>query len=82
MSERMTAISLPGVWNAGVADWGRKSVPEMIALLRSHAATMRATADAILAAGDDDFRVETYVGPHAQRDRTILQVGINPGAHR
>ena len=75
MSERMTAIDLPGVWDSGVADYGLKTVPEMLALLRSRAKHMKETAEAILTAKDTDFTVQTYVGAHVQRNRKVLQVG-------
>lgn len=72
----MTAIYLPGANGAGYADYGRQSVPDMILLIRNHAIVMRQQADAILAAKDADFRVESYLGVHVQRDRVILQEGI------
>ena len=78
MSERMTAIDLPGTWGGGIADYGRKTVPEMIALLRSHATANRTQAEAILAANDEDFRVQTYIGERVRRDRIILQEGKKP----
>ena len=78
MSERMTAINLPGTWGAGIADHGRKTVPEMLVLVREYAESMRVTADAILSATDADFRVESYVGPYARRNLEILQQGKKP----
>lgn len=78
MSERMTAIFLPGEYGSGLADRGRKTVPEMIATLRAYAAQQKAAYEAILAASDDDFRVETYVGVHVQRERVIWQKGRAP----
>jgi hypothetical protein len=75
MSERMTSIKLPGVWGAGWAEYGRKEPSEMIAAIRRHAQHEIAWAEKVLAADDADFRVDTYLGPHAQRNREILQEG-------
>lgn len=73
MPERLTEIRLRR--DAGLADWGRKTVPEMIIQYRQFAERQKASAEAILSASDDDFRVETYLGPNAQRQREILQEG-------
>lgn len=74
--KRMTSIGLPGLENGdGLADWDLKTPEEMIAMLRNYAARNKATAEAILAAADEDFRVETYTGVYVQRNRTILQKG-------
>lgn len=78
MSDRMTDIALPGMWGAGWAEYGRKTVPEMVAEIRRFAADQKAAAEAILAASDDDFRVVTYVGVHARRKSEILQEGKCP----
>lgn len=75
MSERMTSIVLPGVHGSGYADWGRKTPKEMIDRLRRIATEDKQTAEKILAAKDDDFLVETYLGVHARRKREILQKG-------
>ena len=78
MSERLTSIDLPGVFNSGLADWGRKTPAEMIAMLREKAADDKATAEAILAAPDEYFHVQTYVGVHVRKDRTVLRQGRKP----
>ena len=75
MTERMTGIMLPGVPGAGIQDYGRKTVPEMVAQLRDHARRKKAIADAILAAADEDFFVSTYLGSIVERDRTVIQQG-------
>ncbi|MCJ8053826.1 hypothetical protein GB928_018375 [Shinella curvata] len=72
MAERMTSIRLPGSKHVGLADWGRKSREEMIKMIRDHAADQRSMADAILAASDDDFLVETYTGVHVHRNREVI----------
>lgn len=69
MSERMTAVSLPGHFGVGIADWGTHEPVKMIEELREYARHQLAEAQAVLAAADADFIVETYRGPHAQRDR-------------
>lgn len=75
MSERMTSIDLPGVSNSGYADWDRKSVPEMLQIIRARAVEMRRVADAIMGAADADFHVETYRGVYVRRERKVLQEG-------
>ena len=78
MSERMTGIHLPGLFGSGLADYGRKSVPEMIAQLRAKAAHDKEQAEAILAADDDAFHVSTYVGVFVEKKREVLQQGRPP----
>lgn len=65
----MTAVHLPGVKDASIADWGDHDPTEMIRRLRQKAAQDRITADAIYNAHDHDFIVETYRGPIAQTGR-------------
>ena len=65
----MTSIYLPGLkYDIGLAEWGRKTHAEMLAIYRAHAARQRAEADRILAAADEDFVVETYLGQNVQRN--------------
>jgi|SRR5579859_6148367 len=73
MSERLTSINLPG--GAGYADYGRKTIAEMIALARRHATLAKQEAEEILAAKDSDFHICTYQGVHVQRNRIVLQEG-------
>ena len=75
MSERLTAIMLPGIAGSGLVEWGRKTVPDMIAIYRALAKRQKEKAEAILAAADSDFYVDTYLGPYAMRNREILQYG-------
>jgi hypothetical protein len=76
MTDRMTAVHLPGLpLGSGFANYGRRLPAEMIEDLRRIAREHKAHAEAILAAADADFYVETYVGVHKQRDREVLQVG-------
>lgn len=73
MSDRITTISLPGT--GGWMEYGRRTPEEMIAACRSHARQELAEAQAVLAAGDEDFRITTAVGVHVQRNREVLQEG-------
>ena len=74
MSDRLTAIYLPSLRRgAGRAEYGRLTVSEMIAIIRRSAELQKAEAEAILAADDADFQVETYVGVHAQRQLEVIQ---------
>ena len=75
MSDVLTGISLPNAPFGGLADWGRKSVPEMIAYYRRYAERLKQEAEAVLNAADSDFYVSTYRGVHVQRDRIVLQEG-------
>lgn len=77
MSERMTGIQLRGNKAAGpgLAEWGRKTPAEMIARYRSYAQHQLEEAQAILAAADEDFHIDTYRGVNVQRDREVIQEG-------
>lgn len=79
MAERMTSIRLPGLrGGTGIADWGRKTPKEMIEMIRCKAEEDLKNSQAILAAEDSDFNIETYVGVHVQRSREVIQQG-KPG---
>ncbi len=41
-------------------------------MIRAHAADQKSMADAILAASDDEFLVETYTGVHVHRNREVI----------
>ena len=71
MSERMTAVRLPG--GGSLADRGRRTPTEMIQQIREYAKHEKAKAEAILAADDKDFHVVTYVGVYVHRNPEILQ---------
>lgn len=76
MSERITSISVPGLSHgSGLAEWGRVSVPDMIKAIRDYSARLRTQADAIDACKDEDFIIETYIGPYAMKNREVLQAG-------
>jgi hypothetical protein len=76
MADRMTSIHLPGLASgSGLADWGRQDAATMIAQIRRYALQQKEWAEAILAAADEDFMVNTYVGVHVQRNREIIQKG-------
>jgi hypothetical protein len=77
----MMTICLPGVFGSGIADWGKKTVPEMIAMLRKYAEHEKGVAEAILAASDEQFLVETYIGVHVMRNKVVLQVSALKTAH-
>lgn len=78
MSERMTSINLPGLFGGGIAEWGLKTPAEMLAMIRNYATDQKRMAEEILSAGDGDFRIETYKGPHARIDLRIIQNGRQP----
>jgi hypothetical protein len=82
VSDRMTSVCLPGIFGSGIADWGKKTVPEMIAMLRKYAEHERAVAEAILAASDDQFLVETYTGVYVMRNKVVLQASALKTADR
>jgi len=72
MTERMTGVHFPGVtgWPLnGFQDRGRQNRAEMISEFRRMAAIAKQQAEAILAASDEDFVVETYLGSVVTRNR-------------
>lgn len=74
----MTSVRLPGVRGSGIADWGRRTPDEMIAQLRAYARNQKAVAEAILAAADCQFEVETHIGVMVRRKVEILQEARDP----
>lgn len=78
MSERLTSARIPlenkvrGPFSSSIADYGRKTRPEMITQLREYAAGLRRMADAIDATPDEEIIVETYRGVHVHRDLEIV----------
>lgn len=74
MSSLLTRITLPKqkVWT-GLLDWGCLTPEDMIRQARSYAAHLRAQADAIDSAADEDFRVVVVKGAHVQRHQRTLQ---------
>lgn len=75
MSDKFTAIALRGAGDGGWAEWGDKTVPEMIAIFREYHKHRLEVAQRILAAADDEFYIHSYVGMHVQRNRKVLQEG-------
>jgi hypothetical protein len=72
----MTSIHLPSVdslpGSTGLADWDRRTRAEMIRQYRAHAARMKQEADAVLAARDSEFIVETYLGTIVRKNVEIV----------
>lgn len=64
----MTGIHLPSL-GGGYQEYGRQTREHMIARYRRNAQIAKEEAERILAASDDEFVVETYLGPFAQRQR-------------
>lgn len=77
MSERMTGIRLRNskAAGSGLAERGRKTPAHMVDRYRQYANSLIAEGQAILAAADADFHVETYTGVHVNRNREVLQEG-------
>lgn len=76
MGERMTSIRLPGLpMGTGFQDYGLKSVEDMIKIIQDKARYDLENAQKILAAKDEDFLVETYIGPYARKNLEVLQSG-------
>jgi hypothetical protein len=71
----MTSAHLPGVFGSGWADYGKLTPAEIIEKAREHARHMHKLATAVLAAADEDFCVETYVGVWARKKREVIQAG-------
>lgn len=68
MSDRMTGIHLPSL-GGGWQEYGRQTREHMIARYRRQAQIAKEEAERILAASDDEFVVETYLGKYAMRNR-------------
>lgn len=78
MSERHTSIYLPGgngEVSSGLAHPGLCTPEEMIKKIRDYAQYQYEWARDVLTASDRDFRVETYMGRHVQRNKKVLQEG-------
>lgn len=75
MSDRMTSITLPFSGITGIAEWGRKTPDVMIGILRDYAKCQLKEAQEILAASDNDFKIETYLGAYVRKNREVLQIG-------
>jgi len=71
MTERFTDCSAPGT-TAGVADYGRKTRPEMIAQYRAFFEHQRDEAERALAVPDEDLVVTTYLGSFVRKNRQVV----------
>ena len=72
--EIMTRITLPHAPSRpGLLEWGRKTPEDMITIMRKHAHHLRAEADAITNALDEEFQVDVVLGPTSLRHRETLQ---------
>lgn len=74
VTELFTFINLPGCATSW-AERGHKTVEEMVAILRNHAAAEIKDAQEILTASSGDFHVQTARGLHVMHDRKVLQEG-------
>jgi hypothetical protein len=73
MSERMTSVHLPSLGHgSGLAHYGRQEPQVMIRRMRRNAEIAKEDAERILAAADEDFVVETYLGVHVQKKREVI----------
>lgn len=79
MSATMTNISLPHQrhWS-GLQDWGVLTAEQMIEFARDYAAHLRAQADAIDAAADEDFEVKVVKGRIVQHFVRFVQEAKKP----
>jgi hypothetical protein len=76
MTDTFTKITVPGQHKfTGIMDHGRQTTEDMIKMARAYAAHMRACADAIDAAADDNFKVEIVRGSVVQTLVKVLQEG-------
>lgn len=72
-SERYTCIELPGVSGSAIAEYGEKDAGHMITFLRRHAEYQAKVWQAVLAADDKDFQIESYTGYHVRKKRKTIQ---------
>ncbi|WP_269939046.1 hypothetical protein [Arthrobacter sp. HY1533] len=70
MSDRMTEAHAAGGY--GIATYGRKTRPEMIAKYRAHYEFQLRKATEALAKTDDEIVVSTYVGPWARTNEKVV----------
>lgn len=70
MSERFTSASAPRI--GGIAEYGRKSKPEMVTAFRRYYAQQADEARRALALTDDEIVVETYIGSYVQRNKEVV----------
>ncbi len=76
MTEKLTRITLPGSDpHVGLMDWGELSAENMIGQFRRHAAHLRAQAEIIEAATDEDFAVDVVRGAIVSRHIRTIQAG-------
>jgi hypothetical protein len=75
MSDLLTTIRLPGARDSGLADWGRKTVPEMIAQYRAYHQARLETEMLALDALDEDYRVTIVRGSVINKHVETLQEG-------
>lgn len=79
MSEKMTLIDLRdrSVWS-GIGEWGECSAAKMIERARGYAQHLRAQADLIDAAADEDFHIRIVRGRIVQHPVRTVQEGRVP----
>jgi hypothetical protein len=71
----LTTIHLPtSKYGSGLAEWGELSAAGMIEHIRAKAARLRAEADAIDAAADEDFQIDVVRGSVVQRHVRTVQL--------
>ena len=69
MSDRMTSIKLRTGYEAGWAEWGRKTHADMVRIYKDRARREMESCMKILSAKDSDFIVETYIGVYVQHKK-------------
>jgi hypothetical protein len=74
MSDRMTSARVADApfGTLAIGEWGRRTRPEMIAKLRESAQRQKESAERVLSATDEEIIVETYLGPHSQRNLQVV----------
>jgi len=71
----LTTIHLPtSKFGSGLAEWGELSAAGMIEHIRHRAKMLRAEADAIDAAADEDFQIDVVRGSVIQRHVRTVQL--------
>lgn len=76
MSRKLTEIMLPGAKpSVGLGEWDEQTAETMVAKLRAYAVHLRAQAEAVEAAADDDFKIHVISGSIARRHVRSIQPG-------
>lgn len=80
MTDKLTRIELPGgIMGNGLMDWGEHTAEDMLGQLRRYAAHLRARAEEIESAADEDFQIDVVRGSIVQHHVRTVQAAKAKG---